>query len=218
VKRAEYHNQTPKERLLEAAGEVFARRGFRAATIREICRWAGANVAAVNYHFGDKSKLYVAVLKHCLDLAIKKYPPNLGLSEAAGYEERLKAFIRSLLLRMLDEGRPAWHGQIMAREIADPTEALDTVVEESIKPQVNLLRQIIRGIVGPEFSESDVRLCGASVIGQCMYYRHARPVVARLYPEISYSRRDIERIAEHVARFSLAALKQLAVQERSKNQ
>jgi AcrR family transcriptional regulator len=218
VKKAEYNNQTTRERLLEAAGEVFARRGFRAATIREICRWAGANVAAINYHFGDKSKLYAEVLKHGLTLALRKYPPNLGLPEDAGYEERLKGFIRSFLLRMLDEGRPAWHGQIMAREIADPTDALDTVVEESIRPQIDLLRQIIQGLVGPDFSEARVRLCGASIVGQCMYYRHARPVVTRLYPEINYSQGNIESIAEHVAQFSLAALKQMASQHRSATQ
>ncbi|MGA9754367.1 MAG: TetR family transcriptional regulator, partial [Desulfobaccales bacterium] len=54
-------NET-RQRLLEAAGEVFAKKGFRNTTIREICRRARANLAAVNYHFGDKERLYLAVL------------------------------------------------------------------------------------------------------------------------------------------------------------
>ena len=48
-----------KVRLIEAAGEEFAGKGFDATRIRTICDRAGANIAAVNYHFGDKEQLYV---------------------------------------------------------------------------------------------------------------------------------------------------------------
>src|SRR2546426_9063981 len=110
-----------RQRLLEAAGEVFAAQGFRTATVREICRRARANLAAVNYHFGDKERLYGAVLQYTLRYALQKYPPTLGLSVVATAEERLQAFIRSFLLRLLDDGLPAWHGKLMAHEIAEPT-------------------------------------------------------------------------------------------------
>src|ERR671922_420589 len=99
-----------RQRLLEAAGEVFAGRGFRAATVCDICQRAGANVAAVNYYFGDKEHLYAAVLRYTFRYAIQKYPPTLGLGAAATAEERLQAFIRSFLLRLLGKGLPAWPG------------------------------------------------------------------------------------------------------------
>jgi AcrR family transcriptional regulator len=67
-----------RQRLLEAAGAVFAERGFRATTVREICHRARANLAAVNYHFGDKERLYGAVLQYALRYALQKYPPTLG--------------------------------------------------------------------------------------------------------------------------------------------
>src|SRR5262245_12590039 len=97
-----------RQRLLDAAGEVFAEHGYRAATVRDICERAGANVAAVNYHFGDKDRLYEAVVRFAHDCALAEYPPQLGVEEGAAPEVRLLAFVRSLLLRVLDQGRPAW--------------------------------------------------------------------------------------------------------------
>jgi len=126
-----------RQRLLEAAGEVFAEQGFRQATVRDICARAGANVAAVNYHFGDKEKLYSEVLRFAHGCAIEKYPPSLGLPPDAPAEKRLHAFVLSFLSRLLDDGRPAWHAKIMSREMAEPTGAMDMLVDEQIKPHWN---------------------------------------------------------------------------------
>ena len=53
-----------KARILEAAGNVFAQKGFEAGTVREICQLADVNLAAINYHFGDKRRLYLAAVSH----------------------------------------------------------------------------------------------------------------------------------------------------------
>src|SRR5580704_6501338 len=58
-----------RDKLLDVAGRIFADRGYRAATIREICIAAGANVAAVNYHFGDKLGLYTEAVHTSLRAA-----------------------------------------------------------------------------------------------------------------------------------------------------
>src|ERR1700677_1949623 len=93
-----------RRHLLEAAGEVFAEAGFRDATVREICRRAGANVAAINYHFGDKETLYLEVLRYAHGKALAKYPPLLDVPDDAPPEKKLRAFIHSLLLRIFDKG------------------------------------------------------------------------------------------------------------------
>src|SRR6187401_1850657 len=133
-----------RQQLIEAAAEVFAQVGFRAATIREICQRAGANIAAVNYHFGDKEKLYLEVLRFTQEQALEKYPIDLGVKADASAELRLKAFIRSFLFRIFDEGPIAWHGKLMSREMIEPTAALDKLVNEKIRPQAAQLAGIIR--------------------------------------------------------------------------
>jgi TetR/AcrR family transcriptional regulator, regulator of cefoperazone and chloramphenicol sensitivity len=197
-----------RERLLEAAGEVFAEKGFRRATIRDICQRAGSNVAAVNYHFGDKERLYAEVLHyahHCADAGSR--PADAGLAGAP--EEQLREFIKVFLFRIFNEGRPAWHARLMVQEIFEPTVALDQLVNQAIRPQQRRLAQIVRDIVGPVIAEKELRLCVISIVAQCLHYHHARPVITRLYPEQTFLPADIDAIAEHIARFSLAALKHL---------
>ncbi|MGH7994604.1 MAG: TetR/AcrR family transcriptional regulator, partial [Limisphaerales bacterium] len=121
------HDET-RGQLLEAAGEVFAEIGFRNATVREICRRAGANVAAVNYHFGDKETLYAEVLRDSQQKAFEKYPPLLGVAADAPPEEKLRAFIQSFLLRIFDSGTITRFGKIMSREMVEPTGALDLLL------------------------------------------------------------------------------------------
>lgn len=191
---------------MDAAGAVFAEQGYRNATVREICRRAGVNVAAVNYHFRDKEQLYAAVLEYAHRYALQAHPPDGLLGPNASAEDRLKAFVRSLLLRLIDEGRPAWHGVLMIREITTPTAALDTLVERSVRPLYEQLCSIVGELLGPKADGRCVRLCASSVVGQCMHFRVSREILLRLNPDITYSPENIEAIARHVVRFSLAAI------------
>ncbi len=195
-----------RRRLLEAAGEVFAEQGFRCATIREICSRAKANVAAVNYHFGDKQGLYNAVLKYAHECCCSKYPPDLGLDENAAPEDRLRAYVRAFLLRIFDSGRPAWYGKLEAQEMVEPTAALDMLVREQIMPRALLLQKILRSILGSDVDDRVLMDCYRSVVGQCVFYHHCKAVIMRVDPLQTYSPEDIARTAEHITRFSLAAL------------
>ncbi|MFN0205598.1 MAG: CerR family C-terminal domain-containing protein [Planctomycetota bacterium] len=201
-----------RARLLSAAGEVFAERGYRAATIRDICNKARANVAAVNYHFRDKEGLYASVLHDSYKAALEQYPPLLNTAKNAPAREQLEAFILSLLFRILDEGRPAWHGKLMMRELAEPSSALASFVEQGVRPLFELLQKIVSDLLkefggGRRPSKESVTRSACSVIGQCLFYKHARPVFDRLAPGQSYDRKSIEALANHIYQFSLAALR-----------
>lgn len=200
-----------RRQLLEAAGEVFAEEGFRDATVREICRRAGANVAAINYHFGDKETLYAEVLRYAHGKALEKYPPLLDVAADAPPEKKLRAFVLSFLLRIFDKGRAAWHGKLMSREMIEPSSALDSLVEERMRPMANQLWEIVAKILDRPVNDELVRLCAFSVVSQCVFYHHCRSVVSRMFPKnLPQDAADIERLADHITQFSLAAMKSRA--------
>jgi AcrR family transcriptional regulator len=203
-----------KKRLVEAAGEVFARHGFRASTIREICRRANASVSAVNYHFGDKEGLYAAVFEYSHRRAVEKYPHDLGLEEKTTPEERLRAFIRSFLLRGLGDGFPAWHGKLIARETADPSGVLSKVAETAIRPMDEYLEGIVRELFKKENPAREpnahsVQLCRMNVIGQCIFQFHARQFM-QLSGPASLEPQQIVDLANLIFRFSIGGIRAVA--------
>jgi TetR/AcrR family transcriptional regulator, regulator of cefoperazone and chloramphenicol sensitivity len=215
---AEIADVSPDEtrlQLSEAAGEVFAEVGFRDATVREICRRADANIAAINYHFGDKENLYVEVLRYSHGKALEKYPPMLDMPNDAPPEKKLRAFIHSLLLRIFDKGPTSWHGKLMSREMIEPTSALDSLVEERMRPMVAPLWKIVAEILDCPINDERVRLCGLSVVSQCVFYKHCHPVVSRLFPDkMPQDAASISHLVEHITKFSLAAMKHFSAAKR----
>ena len=201
---------TTRQRILEAAGEVFAQQGFHRATVREICAKAGANVAAVNYHFGDKERLYAQVLRYAHMCAIVKHPHGLGVAADAPPQERIHAFVKSMLHRLLDEGRPAWQGKLMSREMAEPTAALDLIVEEQIRPNFTFVFKAVSEILGPGATPEQIRPCVASIVGQCLFYFFGRAVFERLNPDLKLGPHMIDSIAAHITSFTLAGLRERA--------
>jgi len=205
-------NLQMRQGLLAAAGEVFAEHGFAKATVRAICDRVGANVAAINYYFRDKEGLYREAIKQWSEISRQKYPADFGLGANPTAEQRLGAFIRSFLFQIFDKSRPGWHGKLLTREMVEPTGALDELVESAYRPLNERLRQIIQELGGGRLNQTAVRLCARSILGQCLYYRHAGQVIARLDPGETFAPADVERLAAHVTRFSLAAIQALAKQ------
>jgi AcrR family transcriptional regulator len=198
-------DSSPQARLIDAAGEVFAEHGYHAATIREITRRAGVNVAAVNYYFRDKEELYSATLLHAHKCACPLTPDE---TEHLAPGERIHHFVRALLTRFLDPRRPRWHGQLMAREMANPTPMLQHLIDEVFRPKSAWLKAAIHELA-PRLDDEQLGYATASVIGQCIFYRQNRPVIQALMPDLLGRDDLIERLARHITDFTLAAIRNL---------
>ena len=202
-----------RERLLDVAGEIFAEHGRAAARVRDICDRAGTNIAAINYHFGDKDSLYLECLRHARRYLLSKHPIDAARPGNGTPEQRLRAYVQTFLRRFLDAEGPQWHGKLFSREMLDPTGALDEAVEEAVRPQADLLTSIVDELAaaaGAKLDRRVSRLCGESITAQCLFYRDARSILLRLTPGRELGAAAIECLTEHITRFSLAAIRDLA--------
>jgi TetR/AcrR family transcriptional regulator, regulator of cefoperazone and chloramphenicol sensitivity len=199
-------NEPAFDRLLQVAVEVFAECGFRDATVREICSRAHVNVASVNYYFRSKEALYAKALAFAFQETNRLHPQDAALDKNLLPELRLSLFIKNFLNKLLDNSHLGLHSKLIAREIADPTKALDTVIETAIVPQLALLEDIIRHILQAPADKATVDRCLLSIFGQCLMFKHSRSIIDRLHPELIADESAIQANAEHIAQFSLAAL------------
>jgi AcrR family transcriptional regulator len=192
-----------REKLIDAAGRIFADRGYQAATVREICDAAGENVAAIHYHFGDKLGLYTQVVQQSMHAAeIEGIRNALHLNSPP--QEILLAVIRARL-RSIERGdRPDWHFRILVHEMAQPTPVLRKLINEVGAPLFQRLLMVIGGMIGLPPDDDKTRMCALSVMGQILAYVFATPLLAGVWPELKMTPEQVDRIADHIADFSLS--------------
>ena len=196
-----------REKLLEVAGPIFADRGYQAATIREICLEAGANVAAVNYHFGDKLGLYTEVLQQSVRAVQVKAVQNV-LDQNAPTEDILRTLIRARLRGISGEDLPGWHSRLLAHELVQPTPAFRQLVRNVARPIYRRLLELIGEMIGLPPNDDRSRLCAISVAGQVLAYVLPGPLLTEIWPELRMTPDAVERVADHIADFSLSYLRE----------
>ena len=194
----------PRKRLLEAAGQEFAEKGFKAATVKSITERARANIAAVNYYFRDKEGIYVEAVKAACCGQSEGFPlPEW--SEGTPPAVKLADFIRTEVHHLVDSRTQPWHRQLMMQELARPTPACAELVRDVIRPRAEVIGGIIAELL-PELPRTKRTLIAHSIVGQCVFHRLAQPIVSLLVGEEEYRNYDASRLAEHIIDFSFAAL------------
>jgi AcrR family transcriptional regulator len=193
-----------RKRLLASAERLFADRGFKKVTVREICRAARANVAAVNYHFGDKLGLYREVLQAAIDAIRATNEAAREAGRGQGAEEQLRRYIAIFLHRLLTPGHDTVH-RLIQREMTDPTPALDALVEQAVRPRVKYLSGLVAEMIDGDPEDPRVRRCVASIQSQSIAYL-PNPIASRLGFAFTPTPAHIDEAAHHIAEFSVAGV------------
>ncbi|PLY04972.1 MAG: DUF1956 domain-containing protein [Desulfuromonas sp.] len=195
---------TTREKLLDAASRVFVERGFRDATVAEICRRAGANIAAINYHFGGKEALYQEAWRYAFTKSIETHPHDGGVSPDAPPEERLRGHIEALIRRIADEDSRDFF--IAHMEIVNPTGLLNEIMESALIPLRDHTRSLMRELLGPQAREQQVVKCELSLISLCFHPLLMQRIFSRTAPQQAPLITDIDAFIDHVINFSLAGI------------
>jgi TetR/AcrR family transcriptional regulator, regulator of cefoperazone and chloramphenicol sensitivity len=194
--------------LLEAAGEVFGKRGFWSATHEEICNKAKANTAAVNYHFGSKENLYVEAWKHSFKKSLEKYPLEGDASPDDPAEKRLRGWVLSFLQRVSD---PETHAaNIMFKEMANPTGLLKDVIGPTIEPSERAIRSTLGELIGNGADKDLIHFCHMSLLSLCfgpmLHLRSAKEAGLEPGPDYPVDL-DVEELADYIIQFSLSGIR-----------
>jgi AcrR family transcriptional regulator len=193
----------PRERLLEAAGEIFAEKGFKGATVREIVDRAGVNIAAVNYYFRDKERLYIEAVKHG---ACVEADEHLNWPAATPPGDKLADFIRFHTVRLLAPEKPAWHARLIMRELTQPSAACTELVRDYIEPKSRILGGLLEELLPPGTPRKQRFLTAFSIMGQILFYCTHKPIVMLLLGDNDQPYEDTAALADHITRFTLRAL------------
>jgi AcrR family transcriptional regulator len=198
-----------RERLLDASERLFAEKGFRAASVRDITRESSCNIAAVNYHFGGKANLYREVFlrrlramrKHRLDAI------DAALSKAgrdATLDLLVQAFATAFVAPLVEDSSGRFWLLLLAQELIDPQLPPETFHAEMVEPMERALIDAL-GQVCPELSREDAQLCIHSLIGQLLHAVN----IQRCLPD-GNTRRNLPELVAHTVRFSVAGIRSLA--------
>ncbi len=202
-----------KDALLSAAMEVFADKGFDAATVRDICGRANANVAAVNYHFGGKDALYGAVLE---EIFPKEEHLTVEPDTSRSPEEHLHDYLTAMSSEIYDRGNgmvtQRW--AIFLREMAKPSHNLDFIVQRQVQPRASELRAILAKILGPDVPDHILAFSSSNIWSLMLDHLLTQPILDRLKPKRPMVQGNMEGFVKHIFTFSLGGLN--AVKESTK--
>lgn len=197
-----------RRRLILAGLEVFSRHGYEAATTRMLAREAGANLAAIPYHFGSKEGLYHAVIEHIVESLRGGMGPvgqsvaaTLAKEKASETElmEALASFVRALAGQLIATGGIGEKaGPIIMAEQLHPSAAFDRLYTAQMEPLHTLVARLVARLEGIPEDVPAAKIRAHTILGQILSFRMAREAALRRLRWKTFDQREVEQICEVV--------------------
>jgi TetR/AcrR family transcriptional regulator, regulator of cefoperazone and chloramphenicol sensitivity len=205
--KTEEYRPSTRQHLLEAAGQVFAEKGFERSTAKEISERAHTNTAAVNYYFGGIEGLYDAVLEEARNSIFSDQAIENAISGKADPKAKLEAVFGAVFQTLLGPVSSSWVLRVLARDMVTPTSASDAAKEKLILPRALILRRFIGEFVGlPDDHPAVAYACVSLMAPFCMLVLADRRRMKRALPDLGLGPGDAPDLARHMAKFALAGL------------
>lgn len=202
------HGVQTRQQLLEVAGRLFAEHGYARTTSKEICEVAGANIAAVNYHFGSKDGLYAAVLEEAHARLVSIELVTTATQGDADPGEKLRVLLTQVVSHITRRGEDTWALRVLSRELMAPTQMMGRLISSQVQPKLKLVAGMIAGTLGVPASHPAVSRCMVSIIGPCGFLLITNPDWQKqVFPSLTL---DPQALVEHMVTFALGGLKAVA--------
>lgn len=203
-----------QERLLDAAEELFCEGGFEGTSVRDIAASAGCNVAAVNYYFGGKEKLYEEVWRRHLipirDARIAGIKKVLSQSEGQyTLEDLLRSFAETFVGPLVEASRTSRLSRLLAREYMERHLPVSVFIDEVIQPTMTVVRTALMQTC-PDLDESIIPLVTFSLVGQLVHAVHIRAIFEQGGEDLDLPIFDLVKAIEHIVKFSAAGIRAYA--------
>ena len=195
-----------RQRLLEAAGEVFAQRGFKAATIQEISQRAKAKIASVTYHFHDKENLYRDTLRYAMEQSKERYQAYPIDESERRSAWRAQFELRRYLDVMFASDQAPWQVMMFCREMLDPTEVFESLVTEQMEPHPKHVESLLQDVIGPDTDQQAVRFSALAAIFLCSSFQSAQNFIRKVYPDEHFDADTNDELANLIGSFVIGGL------------
>jgi AcrR family transcriptional regulator len=176
-----------RERMVQAALNLFGRHGFGATTTRMIAQAAQMNLGAIPYYFGSKEDLYAEAAGFLADYIERKQAAPLRLLKAKSNEtddvRNLIAlvvdFMRSQARLLLADEVPASWVQFFLRAQTEHGEAFERIFTQALEPIEQCVTEILARIIRRSPDDMRTRTLSFIVLHQFVCFRLADSVLMR---------------------------------------